>query len=562
MKRFLALFIAIITLFSAVACTALPRDTIEIGKSTEGTVTTKHSSSDITTLPSTPTVGDTTKAPEPIVSPDGERKPFSENDFISVLNKIDVMFDRLYIREYDKVLAMTDLEAMYYEGLFDELTGDDLTLAVANQYIYLLGDPYGQYFTKNAYDEYINDMSTNDYVGVGITVLYFENIEYPADKSKPDGELCKGGAMIVNIDPSSNAIGVANITDVIIRVNGKAMGVVGYEDAVNMITGEAGTRAEFTVLRNVKYSLDEKGESFVFDTSEAYEVDLSVERKSFERLSVNYEMLENNIGYIYISEFNEFTAKQFLSAFVKLIDGGAEDFIFDVRSNPGGTVDSTVTILSTILDYDKNSDKTAVFSVADKYGNEDENYIEWSESYMDYYDIDARDVAGNDGFANIAEEYAYLAQKAEAEATRLTGAEKEKRLALAKEYKRYSEFDFQLPKGSEVVVLTNGSSASGAELFTKILSDYGVATVVGEKTFGKGSMQSMYYMNGYNKDEGVLKISAHTYKSPYSDNYDGKGIEPDEKVELDSAEALLGIHLVPREDDTQLAKAIQIINEK
>lgn len=108
-----------------------------------------------------------------------------------------------------------------------------------------------------------------------------------------------------------------------------------------------------------------------------------------------------------------------------------------------------------------------------------------------------------------------------------------------------------------IVVLTNGETASAAELFTAAMRDYERAKIVGTKTYGKGSMQTSFRLS----DGSVFKTTSNLYYPPFSDNYDGIGIEPDVKVELD--EALTGVNpfKISDREDNQLAEAYKVLKE-
>ena len=108
----------------------------------------------------------------------------------------------------------------------------------------------------------------------------------------------------------------------------------------------------------------------------------------------------------------------------------------------------------------------------------------------------------------------------------------------------------------EFVVLVNGNTASAAELFTCALMDYERATIVGVKTYGKGSMQTTFRM----ENGGGLKFTTYHYLPPFSEGYDGKGITPDIIEELDEAFANKSIFLLTDEEDNQLAAAVKAFN--
>lgn len=110
-----------------------------------------------------------------------------------------------------------------------------------------------------------------------------------------------------------------------------------------------------------------------------------------------------------------------------------------------------------------------------------------------------------------------------------------------------------VPRGTKVVVLVDGGSASASEILAGALKDHGVAKVVGEKSFGKGSVQELV-----NFDDGsALKVTIAKWFTPNGINISEHGIKPD-------VEALIGTS-TPKMDvkgnpvDTQLEKAIEIV---
>ena len=105
-----------------------------------------------------------------------------------------------------------------------------------------------------------------------------------------------------------------------------------------------------------------------------------------------------------------------------------------------------------------------------------------------------------------------------------------------------------------IVVLTNGNTASAAELFVSALRDYNQATVVGETTYGKGTVQSIIKLD----DGAALRVSTSMYAPPYSDNYEGVGIIPDIEVSLADEYKNLNIFKLDYENDTQLQAAVKL----
>ena len=107
-----------------------------------------------------------------------------------------------------------------------------------------------------------------------------------------------------------------------------------------------------------------------------------------------------------------------------------------------------------------------------------------------------------------------------------------------------------------MAVIVNGNTASAAELFTSALKDYGKAVVVGTVTYGKGTMQSVIPLD----DGSAISISTKMYYPPYSDNYEGIGVQPDVTVEL--AEELLDVNIykITDAEDNQLQAAISTLS--
>ena len=104
-----------------------------------------------------------------------------------------------------------------------------------------------------------------------------------------------------------------------------------------------------------------------------------------------------------------------------------------------------------------------------------------------------------------------------------------------------------------IVVLTNGNTASSSEILAGALKDHKKATIVGEKTYGKGVIQQLLTL----PDGSGLKITSEKYLTPNRTEINKIGIEPDEKVEL--PESVTSVLNVERNEDTQLQKAIEIL---
>ncbi len=105
-----------------------------------------------------------------------------------------------------------------------------------------------------------------------------------------------------------------------------------------------------------------------------------------------------------------------------------------------------------------------------------------------------------------------------------------------------------------MAVLCNGNTASAAELFTADLQDYGLATVVGETTYGKGTMQTITSL----PDGSAVKLTSNFYNPASNVSYDGIGVHPDVEVKL-TEEQSARFYLLSHEEDPQLQAALKAL---
>ncbi len=233
--------------------------------------------------------------------------------------------------------------------------------------------------------------------------------------------------------------------------------------------------------------------------------DFSIACAEFVAQTVRYRQsaTDPSVGIVSIRAFHTDTPVAFYAAMEALINAGCDKFVFDVRDNPGGDVKSVFAVLSTFL---QNGD--LVYSTVTKGGDVEEYYLAPVEYENDTY----KDCSI-----------------------------KEEMIGKYRDYKK--------------VILTDGGSASAAELFTAVLLDYGLATTVGTKTFGKGILQSVIFLEkwGYH---GAVKLTTGYYNPPKSGNYHDVGLTP--TLTVDPAASLSGKHvwLWSESEDNQLATAI------
>ncbi len=225
--------------------------------------------------------------------------------------------------------------------------------------------------------------------------------------------------------------------------------------------------------------------------------DYTVTRRKVTEETVDHKMMDGGIGYIRITSFDDSTYLQFVEAYEALSSGGAVSYVFDVRNNPGGTLTSVVAILEYILP-------------------------EGNIVHMNYKD------PRNDKTVTTIYDVSRVYME-------------------SRPY--YAGHEITAP----IVVLANGNTASAGELFTSSLMDYGVGTVIGDVTYGKGVGQSSFYVDN---DGSAVTVTIFSYDPPVSANYDGIGITPDVTVSLSEEASQKNIYKLTLDEDDQLRAAL------
>ena len=295
-------------------------------------------------------------------------------------------------------------------------------------YLAGLDDPYTTYYTKEEYDKFKED-TDGSYVGIGVQV----------SQSKDTNII----TIVKVFDGPAKEAGIED-KDIIQKVDDKDVTEDDLDSVVSMIRGEEGTKVKVTVYRKSDYK----------------EHEYTVERRKVENPTVEYKMLQDNIGYISISSFYEVTDKQFIDAVGDLTVQGMEGLIIDLRDNGGGLLDTAVNMLDYMLPEGK------IVYTKDKDGN------------------------------------------------------------IVDSYNSTDDQKFTKP----LVILTNEYSASASEIFAGAIKDYGIGTLVGTKTYGKGIVQRMFPLD----DGSAIKVTICKYFTPNGNDIHKVGIEPDVKVEFDN----------------------------
>ena len=214
-----------------------------------------------------------------------------------------------------------------------ELDDEQMIEMSIKGYVAGVGDEYTVYYTPEEMNsEY--DEAMGNYVGIGIYMI----VNYE-----------KGTIEVVEPMDNSPALEAGlQKGDMIISVNGKDLTADNVKELSNEIKGEEGTTVKLGIKRG----------------EETFEVD--VERKRIEVSHIESKMLDNNIAYIQVLDFDGGTAKEFKENYENLKNDGATSLIIDIRGNGGGVVDEAIDMLEMICD-----EGSTLLIETDKNGNEE-----------------------------------------------------------------------------------------------------------------------------------------------------------------------------------------------
>lgn len=309
-----------------------------------------------------------------------------------------------------------------------------------------LDDPYSVYYTHDELVQ-LQQQTEGIYYGIGAYISQDNEMGY-----------VRVSKIIKNTPAEASGL---QQDDYIYKVDGEDMQGKDSSYVVSKIKGEAGTKVTITVVRE----------------GATDPIDIEVERQKIESPTVEYQMLDNDMAYIQITEFDLVTTEQFEEAYKQAQADGMKGLILDLRSNPGGNLSTVCDIARMILP------KGLIVYTEDKYGKREE------------YTCDG---------AN----------------------------------------QIKVP----LVVLTNGYSASASEILAGAVKDYGIGTLVGTTTYGKGIVQKVINLS----DGSAVKLTVSNYFTPNGNNIHKIGIGPDVEVEFDAEQYKNGV-------DNQLEKAKEVL---
>ena len=311
-------------------------------------------------------------------------------------------------------------------------------------------DPYSSYMSPEIFQEMQTETS-GEFGGLGIEVSMEAGVVKvitPIDDTPASKAGIKAGDYIVKIDN--------------VQVQGKSL-----SEAVDLMRGLVGTDIELTIRRRgVKKALT-----------------FNITRKIIEVQSVKSDLLENNIGYIRLTSFNDNSSDQIKKKIKKLKENvNLKAFILDLRNNPGGLLSQAIKISDFFLENGE--------IVSTKSRKKSENR-KW------------------------------FARKGD------------------------------ITEGKTLVVLINYGSASASEIVAGALKDHKRAIILGENSYGKGSVQSIIPL----KNKGAIRLTSAKYYLPYGKSISKVGVSPDIEVNEEGDDFRINT-----DTDNQLSYAIKLLN--
>ena len=360
-------------------------------------------------------------------------KSYADNEN-KIFNKVDLFSEVLenVVKEYVEEIDQSEIMDAAINGVLQSL------------------DPYSAYMSPQLFKDMMTDTS-GKFGGLGIEVgmeAGVVKVISPIDDTPAFKAGLKAGDYIVKINNE--------------QVQGKSL-----MEAVELMRGPVGTSIEITVRRkNVKKSLSFK-----------------IIREIINIKSVKSKYLENNIGYLRLTSFNENSSDQIKNDIKKLNNkNNLTSFILDLRNNPGGLLTQAIKITDFFLDNGE--------IVSTKGRIESENR-KWFAKKGDIID------------------------------------------------------------GKTLLVLINYGSASASEIVAGALKDHKRAIILGENSYGKGSVQSIIPL----KNNGAIRLTISKYYLPSGKSISEVGVTPDISVEEKTEDFVINT-----ETDNQLDFAIKLLN--
>ena len=350
---------------------------------------------------------------------------------------------------YDKIDLFSEVLDKVNNEYVEEINHSEAMDAAINGVLQSL-DPYSAYMSPEIFKEMLTETS-GEFGGLGIEVgMEFGVVKVisPIDNTPAEEAGVKAGDYIVKIND--------------IQVQGKTL-----TEAVELMRGPVGSTIKITVRRrNVKKAI-------IFN----------ITREIIKIESVKTKIIEDTVGYIRLTSFNENSADQIKEKIKELRQNKKiEKYILDLRNNPGGLLSQAIKI--------------------------------------------------SDFFLNNGEIVSTKSRK-------------------KKENRKWFARKGDIIDGKTLIVLINYGSASAAEIVAGALRDHKRAILIGEKSFGKGSVQSIIPL----KNKGAIRLTISKYYLPSGKSISEVGITPDIEIAESSEDFRMNT-----KTDNQLDFAIKLLN--
>lgn len=360
------------------------------------------------------------------------------------INEMNWYLSQMDDKDLAATLKLFRVSQMLKVGYVSDMSIETLMLGAIKGTMNSLGDPYSVYMDPEMYKGFTIE-TKGAFGGVGIILGSKDNVltvVAPIEGTPSDQAGILSGDQILKIDSTDT----------------KDLAI---DEAVNLIRGPEGSSVLLTIGR-----VGEENK------------DYHIIRSMIQLKTVSGKMLENNIGYVRLSMFNEHTGND-LSAKLEELEGeGMKGIILDLRNNPGGLLGESIKVANHFVP------QGPIVSVE-----------------------------GKDGIRKTS-------------------------------FSTLEEIKYPL------VILVNGGSASASEIVAGAVQDTGAGTLIGTKTFGKGSVQTVLSLD----DSSAVKLTIAKYLTPQGRSIHGVGIEPDIEVEMPN--------LKETGEDLQLEKGIEVLMGK
>ena len=389
-----------------------------------------------------------------MVRADTKRKTYNMKKILFIFFFIKLIFFTNYSNSsetdiYKKIDLFGEVLEKINKEYVDEIDQSESMDSAINGLLQSL-DPYSAYMPPEIFNQMQTETS-GEFGGLGIEVSMESGVVKvisPIDDTPAFRAGIKAGDYIVKIENN--------------QVQGKTL-----SEAVELMRGPVGSSIELTIRRR----------------GEKKALTFNITREIIEIQSVKMELLENNIGYIRLTSFNENSSDQ-IEQKIKLLENKQKinAYILDLRNNPGGLLTQAIKISDFFLDNGE------IVSTKSRKASENRKWF---------------------------------AKKGD------------------------------ITEGKTLLVLINYGSASASEIVAGALKDHKRAIIIGENSFGKGSVQSIIPL----KNKGAIRLTVAKYYLPSGKSISEVGVKPDIEVSEEGDD-----FRIKTDTDNQLNYALKLLN--